>query len=97
MRSPTALLFAFATLSLTQSAFADPKEQCRKDYSDAQELRKDGKLAAARDKALACSTGACADWEKADCTNWIADIDKAMPTVVLVVQDASGAETTKVK
>jgi len=90
---------AFTTLALVglnQVAFADVKKECSDAYDQAQTLRHDGKLQAARQQALACTHDTCAEFIRTDCVKWVGEIEQSQPTVVFEVHDAHGHETRAV-
>jgi hypothetical protein len=74
-------------------ARADAKKACVAAYEQTQSLRDAGKLSEARKAALACTVPECPGFVVKECTQWLAQIDASMPTVVLEVRDATGAET----
>jgi hypothetical protein len=66
------------------------KLACAKAYEMSQRLRQDGKLQQAREQALACAQPACPALLIGDCTNWLAELDAAIASVILEVRDAQG-------
>jgi hypothetical protein len=76
---------------------APTKKECASAYEDTQALRRDGRLAEAQKRALACTQDACPDVVKQDCTRWLAEIETNQPTVVFEAFDVSGAETAAVE
>lgn len=73
-------------------ARADQKQECLDAYDQAQTLRQDGKLAAARKKMLVCAQPYCSDFMQRDCTKWIGEVDADMPTVVFSAKDSKGQD-----
>lgn len=61
-----------------------------------QKLRNSGKLGAARARLIVCSSAPCPAAVAVDCIQWLADVNAAMPTVVLGARDASGADLVDV-
>ena len=101
-RSRTAALFVLSVaVTMTPfDAFAQPeemKQQCAAAYETAQGARRDGKIRAARERALVCSQDACPGVIKKDCAQWLNEIESSIPTVVFEARDAAGVETTKVR
>src|SRR3954470_24878187 len=86
-RAATALLTA-VLVSSGGLARADDKQACIASYDQTQKLRKGGKLGAAREQALVCLKDACAEFIRADCARWFAEIEASQPTVVFEVRDA---------
>src|SRR5580658_4532403 len=71
-------------------AFADETAACEAAVSKGQELRDAHKLVEAREQFRICAAPACPAVMRSDCTNWIDEADRAIPTVVLSAKDASG-------
>ena len=88
-----ALSVAAAALSSTRAALADPKQECAAAYEKTQTLREQGKLIEAREQALSCGVPTCSVYVVKDCTQWLAEIDASMPTVVAAAEDQTGADT----
>src|ERR1019366_931213 len=87
-----------AAMLLSASAFADvTKEQCIDANGQAQELRREGKLAAAREQLRLCGNPKCPAMVRDDCAKRLDEVDKAQPTVAFTVKDATGADVTAVK
>ena len=85
--------------ALPAIAFAQTAEQqeCNDHYVEAQRARKDGLLLAARTHLLACTQQMCMDVIRADCVTWLAEIDRSIPSVVVVARDRLGDETLDVR
>jgi len=88
-----------AVLSLVAvTARADlTKAQCIDANTKGQDLRRDGKLSAARKELLRCADPSCPGVVRDDCTRRLDDVDKVQPTIVFVVKDASGKDVSAVK
>ena len=102
MKSKTrALLTATATLlgsfTADADAHADSKQECAAAYEKTQSLRERGKLLDARQQAIACSASTCSVYVVRDCTQWLAEIDASMPTVVFTVENATGPDPSAVR
>jgi len=82
---------------LPQAHAADKKQQCAAAYEQSQELRASSKLHAARDALVICAQDACPAFVQSDCTQWLAEIQREMPTVVLAAVDSKGSDLTGVK
>jgi hypothetical protein len=79
------------------SAVADvTKDQCIDANAKAQELRRDGKLAAAREQLRTCMAPSCPSIVRDDCTKRLDDLERAQPTVAFEVKDAAGTDLTAV-
>ena len=90
---PSVLLLG---LTCSVPAQAVTKKECVAAHVDAQRLRKEAKLSAAREKLLVCANDACMKAVRKDCLTWLDEVGSSMPTVVVVAKDASGAETFEV-
>jgi hypothetical protein len=67
---------------------ADPgAPACSTSYENAQLYRQAGKLIEARDAAVACSRASCPEVGRRDCEAWAAEIQREIPSVVVVAQD----------
>lgn len=64
-------------------AWATDAAQCASAYEAAQELRAQTKLREARNQLLSCAQAQCPAFIKKDCSKWLAEVDAALPTVVL--------------
>jgi hypothetical protein len=72
------------------------KLECLQRHEDAQLARKQGQLLAARSALLACSRAACPDAIRADCVDWLEDVNRSVPSVVITARDR-GADVADVK
>jgi hypothetical protein len=87
---------AAAPLSMTTAAQAGPKE-CVAAADDGQKLRDDGKLNAAREKFIVCAAKACPGVVSKQCSQWLVETEKDMPTMTFRALDDQGKETLDVK
>ncbi len=78
-----------ALLSAGSSALAGDSgaAACQAAYEDAQLLRRSGKLIEAREAALVCSRPSCPEVARRDCAGWAGEIQREVPSVVVVAQD----------
>lgn len=82
------------TVTLAPSlAGAVTKKECAAAYEETQSLQKDGKLTAAREKALFCAQAACPAVVRRDCAKWLGEIETSQPTVVFSAIGPTGDET----
>ncbi|HLK93110.1 MAG TPA: hypothetical protein VKZ18_24660 [Polyangia bacterium] len=72
------------------------KLACVQRHEDAQVARRSGKLLAARAALLACSREVCPDAVRGDCVDWLEDVNRSVPSVVVTARDR-GADVTDVK
>jgi hypothetical protein len=70
----------------------DIKAQCLTASDQGQQLRDDGKYKRAREQFQLCERDACPRIVSRLCTQWARDIDVNMPTLVVAVKDAHGAD-----
>jgi hypothetical protein len=94
-RAPVVLAAAIAFAPAV--ARADDKQACIAASEDAQQLRIDGKLLAARRRLLDCARTECPAIVRQDCTQWMADVVAATPSVVLGARDAQGRDVLAVR
>jgi hypothetical protein len=88
-----AVLFGLASL-----AAAEPSsEACTSAYESNQQLRKDGKLVAAREPLLLCVQQACPDFVRPDCEKWLAEVERQTPTIVFAAKSADGRDLVDVR
>jgi hypothetical protein len=69
---------------------AAPDDTCVEALHGAQELRTAGRLSAARARLSGCTAEGCKATSRSQCAEQAAEIDAAMPAVVLVVKDGVG-------
>jgi len=94
----TALALALvASPGRSQETTPPDTQTCLDTYAESQRLRKAGKLEAARRSLLVCSQAACPNVVKTDCVPWLAQVEKALPSIVVVAQDERGRDTLAVK
>jgi hypothetical protein len=72
------------------------KQQCIDANVRSQDLRRDGKLSAARDALHTCAVPACPAIVRDDCTKRLDELEKAQPTVIFEVRDESGNDLVAV-
>jgi hypothetical protein len=71
---------------------ADEKQVCASAAEEAEQMRIDARLLAARERLLRCSRPECPAAVRSDCAGWMSEVAAAMPTVVLAVRDARGQD-----
>jgi hypothetical protein len=92
---PSSVPRAWLTLGLVLGAMpagaAEPtKAQCIASNESAQDLRGSGKLLEARTQLALCVAATCPGAVRQDCAQRLADLDKALPSLVLVAKDSAG-------
>jgi hypothetical protein len=97
-RAGASAIVATALASIVAPAgAADPtKERCVAANADAQALRIDGKLAAAREQLDLCVAQSCPTIVREDCATRLDELDRAQPTIVFDVKDATGNDLVAV-
>jgi hypothetical protein len=78
---------------------APTKGECAAAHQEAQRLRQERSLRAARQRLLVCSREPCPAVVQAECVPWLADVERAMPSVVFEARlpDGSDASDTRVR
>jgi hypothetical protein len=98
VRHLSLLVGASIAASLAGSdALADDRAACLQAASSGQTLRDAHKLVEARDQFRVCAGPQCPSIVQTQCAAWLADVEKALPTVVLTAKDAAGADLFDVK
>ena len=91
-------LFLFVpAILVTTAALADDKAACLDAASKGQTLRNAHKLVEARDQLRICAAATCPAVVQSDCANWLADVERALPSVVLTAKNAAGVMLVDVK
>ena len=78
-------------------AHADEKVACVRAADAAQEQRTAGKLRDARAALHTCARDVCPALVRSDCTQWLAEVEASMPTIVIRAQNARGEDLTDVE
>ena len=78
-------------------AWAYDKQACVRASDDAQTLRLNGKLRAARDQLLVCAHASCPAIVRSACTQWMAEVDQSVPTIVPAARKADGTDVPGVR
>jgi hypothetical protein len=92
----TRLVFA-ALFALTGTAHGQDKQACVGAYEKSQQLRSDAKLRAAREQLLVCSRPECPALIRQDCSQWMGEVQNAIPSVVIAGRDGSGHDVLAVR
>jgi len=77
-------------------ARADDTDACLDAYEKSQQLRKEGKLGASREQLTQCVQPKCHSLIKRDCSRWMAELERAEPTVIVKARDAQGKDVLDV-
>jgi hypothetical protein len=88
----------FSTLAAgARPAAADvTKAQCIDANAKGQDLRRDGKLSAAREQLRACVSPSCPALVREDCARRLDEVEAAQPTLVFDARDTSGRDRSAV-
>jgi hypothetical protein len=92
--------FAVAALLVLAAPSAradDAKKQCTAAYDEAQSLRDAHKLREAREQLRICSQPSCTAFIARDCTQWLDEVERSLPTVVLSAKDGAGRDLLQVR
>jgi len=76
----------------SRASAQDVQSSCFNAAVKGQELRKAGKLMEARTQFVACARETCPAEVTGRCSTWIIEVDEAIPSVIVVAQDAAGHE-----
>lgn len=83
-----ALVLSLATLLAPAGvARAADKAACLRAYESAQHDKNAGKLRAARSKLRVCVEPECPALLRADCATWLGEVERGMPSVVVVARE----------
>jgi hypothetical protein len=89
--------FVVSALLATTSARAADKTACLDAASTAQRLRAEHMLVEARDQLRVCAAAACPAVVQSDCAEWLEEVEKALPSVVVTATTRRGADRVDVK
>jgi hypothetical protein len=89
-----ALSLALATVSLSGGPALADVDACIENAERGQVQRDGGQLLSARKDFIACARGACPQIIRLDCSKWLADIDKQIPSIVPRARDGQGRDVT---
>jgi hypothetical protein len=97
MKTSLLLGIVLPTLLLASSAVADDKAACVAAASKGQRFKDTHKLVEAREQLRVCAAAACPAVVQTDCATWLAEVEKALPTVVVSAKNGSGIDLVDVK
>lgn len=89
-RACAASAVVFLALLAPGVARADVTDRCIASAENAQRLRRDARLRAARDELIACAREGCPAAIARDCKRWLAEVEGSLPSIVVRVVDADG-------
>ena len=79
-------------LTASSAARAASTEACLAAYERSQELRLNGKFEASREQLSQCVDESCPGLVRKDCSQWLGELDAAMPTIIFNARDAEGKD-----
>jgi hypothetical protein len=88
---------AIVVLAAPSARADDAKKLCTAAYDEAQSLRDAHKLREAREQLRICSQPSCTAFIAKDCTEWLDEVERSLPTVVLSAKDAAGRDLLQVR
>jgi hypothetical protein len=71
---------------------ADETDRCSAAYESAQRLRNETKLLAAREALIACNHPTCPADLRKDCVEWLDEVNRSLPSVVVQAIDSAGCD-----
>jgi hypothetical protein len=96
-----ALLLALSVATLPRPAAADgaapDKQACVDAYEQGQRLMRQRRLIKAREELLVCARDPCPKVLQGECTGWLADTQRSLPSVVLGARRSDGRDETEVR
>jgi hypothetical protein len=81
-----------ASLSLAEPAYATEKQKCLDAGPRGQDLRDQGKLLEAAREFMVCADTSCPEPVPAYCAQWLDEVKKRVPSLLVRVTDASGRD-----
>jgi hypothetical protein len=94
------LALALAT-TLSLASVAPPARAdlaaCTAAYTNGQRERQDGKLRDARRDLVVCAQDECPSALRKDCVAWLADVEKALPSIAIQVRGPDGCDRPDAK
>jgi hypothetical protein len=86
-----------SAMMVSTASYADDKAACLDAASKGQSLRDAHKLIEARDQFRLCARQQCPSIVQQDCGEWLAEVDKGVPTIVVTATDGVGADLVDVR
>jgi hypothetical protein len=82
---------------MTARAEEVTKAQCATAYERAQEHRAASRLRKAREALVLCAQQECPSFVQSDCLEWLPEVEREVPSVVIVARGPDGADTGTVR
>jgi hypothetical protein len=89
-------LICFAAVLLLPSVARADKNACMDSHRSAQRLRKEQKLIEARAELVTCAGASCPGMVQTDCSQWLGEIAREIPSVIVSAKDQGGHELSDV-
>jgi hypothetical protein len=86
--------FALAEDTAAQGSVA---EACVAAHADGQTLRNESRLLAAKERFLSCAQAECPAVLQSECATMLAEVEAALPSLVVTARDASGKDVREVQ
>src|SRR5262249_45056574 len=92
-------LLAWSVLALRAPSVAadepppDVKRACLAVHKEAQVHKREGRLLAAREALLQCKKEACPSVIRTDCGDWLAEVERLTPSIILSARTKGGDES----
>jgi hypothetical protein len=90
-------LLAVSCALVATPAAADSTRSCVLAHTQAQIAQHAGKLLAAREHLRACAQSTCPGLIVTDCAEWLDEVEKSIPSIVLLATDKAGTNLEDVK
>src|SRR5262245_12499893 len=88
--APLALAFVAVARDAPAQKPEGSKEMCGDAYADSQLRRRNNELLLARQKLRFCASDTCPAFMRTDCVEWLGQVERAIPSVVLEAKDEQG-------
>lgn len=95
--TPFVALVLASLVCAPRLAAADDTDRCVNAAEEAQRLRRDGHLRAARESLVACARETCPGPVRADCKKWLGEVEADLPTVVVRALEDDGRAISDVR
>lgn len=92
-----ALSVAGTVVSAPALAKGPDRKACVTAADEGQKLRDDGALTLAREKFIACASSACPAVIVKDCSEWLSDVDRDLPSVTFRARDERDKDVIDVR
>jgi hypothetical protein len=96
MRTALFTALSVAAVLVAVPSRADDKAACLQASLQGQTMRDAHKLVEARDQLRLCARKQCPAVVQRDCSAWLTDVEKSLPTVVISAKNAAGADLVDV-